>query len=219
MTVINKSIRKGRLIVFEGIDGSGKATQAKLLYKFFQKRKVPTALISFPNYKSTWGKVITKYLKGEFGSATEVDPYLASILYAGDRLLASKKISKWLNGGKYVVCDRYTASNIAHQAAKIKSGKQKFIDWVENFEYVQNKIPKENLVIYFSVPVNVSQKLMKGRKLDIHEKNEMYLSTVAKVFESLAKSSKHWKTIKCFEKGKLLGKETIHEKVLQILNL
>lgn len=207
--------RKGRLIVFEGTDGSGKATQAKLLYKYFKKQKTPAELISFPNYKSTWGKVIARYLKGEFGNATEVDPYLASILYAGDRLLASKKIFKWLSAGKIVVCDRYTASNIAHQAAKLKIGQQKFIDWLENFEYEQNGLPRENIVIFLSVPVNMSQKLMKGRKLDSHENNKKYLAEVAKVFENLAKR-KNWKRINCFDGGLLLDKQTIHDEVLDI---
>jgi len=213
-----KKVSKGRFIVIEGSDGSGKATQAKLLYKFLKSKKIPAEMIAFPNYSSTWGKVIVRYLHGEFGNALQVDPYLASILYAGDRLMSAKKIQKWIDAGKIVVCDRYTASNIAHQAAKIKSGKQKYIDWMEDFEYNQNGIPKEDVVVYLSVPIQASQKLMKGRKLDIHEKNKKYLADVSKVYEKLAKRD-HWKKINCFENKKLLSKKEIHNQILKVLKI
>src|SRR3989344_5855597 len=177
----------GRLIVFEGIDGSGKATQAKLLFKYLKNKKIPLVLVSFPIYKSCWGKMVRRYLDGEFGGINNVDPYLASVLYAGDRLLVSEQIKNWIRAGKIVVCDRYTGSNIAHQAAKIKdqSEKSKFIDWLEDFEYYQNKIPRENLVILLSIPVSKSQIIMKSRKKDIHEKDKDYLANVAEVFEDL----------------------------------
>lgn len=213
------SARRGKLIVLEGIDGSGKATQAKLLFKHLIKQKIPAEFISFPIYTSNWGKMVRRYLDGEFGGINNVDPYLASVLYAGDRLLVSEQIKNWIRAGKIVVCDRYTGSNIAHQAAKVSSQSQreKFIAWIENFEYQENKIPTENLVIWLSMPVSKSQTLMKSRKKDIHERDKDYLANVAEVFEGLAKKKDYWKKIECVEGKRLLTPQEVHEKVLGII--
>lgn len=211
--------KKGKLIVFEGADGSGKSTQAKLLFKHFVKNKINSQHISFPIYESVWGKLVRKYLNGEFGGVGEVSPYLACVFYAGDRLAASKKISAWLKAGKIVVCDRYTGSNIAHQAAKIKDKKERsrFIDWLLKFEYEMNRIPKEDLVILLSVPITSSQKLMKSRKKDIHESDKKYLANVVAIYKELAIGSEYWKEIKCFENARLLSPLEVHKKVLDIL--
>ncbi len=221
MAVISKPARKGRLVVFEGADGTGKTTQAKLLHKHFQKRKIPSAYISFPDYTSSWGKLIRRYLDGEFGDVNQVDPYLASVLYAGDRLVASEKVRRWLVMGKIVVCNRYVASNIAHQSVKLQTpmSRRQFIKWVEDFEYQQNRIPKEDVAILLSIPASISQKLMRSKKKDIHERDKNYLSEVVKVFEGLAKNRNYWKKIECVENRKLLTKEKIHNKVLGILSL
>lgn len=211
--------KRGKLIVFEGIDGSGKATQAKLLFKYLRKQKIPAEFISFPIYTSNWGKMVRRYLDGEFGGINHVDPYLASVLYAGDRLLVSEQIKNWIRAGEIVVCDRYTGSNIAHQAAKVSSQSQreKFIAWIENFEYKGNKIPRENLVILLSIPVSKSQTLMKYRKRDIHERDRNYLVSVVEVFEDLAKKKDYWKTVECMENGRLLKPKEIHKRVLDLL--
>ena len=211
---------KGKLIVFEGTDGSGKATQVKLLLEFFKDRIIPAEQISFPRYeKSLWGKIVKRYLAGDFGDVGEVDPYLASTLYAGDRMSASTQIRKWLNRGKIVICDRYVGSNIAHMGAKFKvqSSKFKFIEWLEELEYGENKIPMEDLVIFLSVPVEVSQKLMDDRKLDIHEADVSYLRKVIGVYEELAQSRKNWLKINCVKDDKLLSPEAIHKRVLEVL--
>jgi len=211
--------KKGKLIVFEGADGSGKTTQAKLLYKLLKKNKTPAEFISFPIYESTWGKLVRKYLDGDFGDVNDVSPYLASVFYAGDRLAASKKLFRWLKAGKIIVCDRYTGSNIAHQAAKIKEEKERirFIDWLEKFEYDMNKIPKENKVILLLVPIDFSQKLMRSKKKDIHEKDESYLVRVAKVYIELEEKRDYWEKVECIEEKSLLTPIQIHKKVLEIL--
>lgn len=218
---------RGKLVVFEGSDGSGKATQATLLAKFFSANKIPSILVSFPRYESVWGQMIQRYLAGEFGNVDEVDPYLASMLYAADRLNFREKLEDWLASGKLVVCDRYVGSNIAHMGAKLphsaeaSRGRQnsinKFIEWLENLEYGENKIPREDLVIFLSVPTFVSQKLMRARKLDIHEKDIKYLNKVSGIFESLAKSKKNWQKIECTEGRKLIAPLEIHQKVLKVL--
>ena len=210
-------VSKGKLVVFEGIDGSGKTTICRLLINYLKKRKIPFSHYSFPRYDKPWGKLIRRYLDGEFGSVGEVDPYLASVLYAGDRLTAAVKINQDLKAGKIVICDRYTASNIAHQAAKVGSHRGKtFTEWVERFEYENNKIPREDLVLLLSVPPVISQKLMAKKKRDIHERNKKYLENVWQIFEDLA-GKKNWRKINCVKNGKLRKPEEIHKEVLEIL--
>lgn len=222
-------MKNGRLIVFEGIDGSGKTIQAKLLLKYLKKIKISHEFLSFPRYDSAWGKMVRRYLDGEFGNVGEVSPYLASALYAGDRLFAADKIRRWLEESKLVVCDRYIGSNLAHMGAKItpsprlrlasktQNSKPKFINWLEEFEYKENKIPKEDLVILLSMPADLAQKLMRKRTLDIHERDVSYLERVGQVFEEIARKKKNWVRVESVQNNKLLTPQKIHEKVLEIL--
>lgn len=210
---------KGKFIVFEGADGTGKTTQAKLLLKYLRKSKRDAVFFSFPNYKSAWGKMVRRYLDGEFGNVDEVSPYLASMLYAGDRLLESAKIRKWLGLGKLVVCDRYMASNIAHQVAKIKDQKSKikYIKWLEGLEYGENKIQKPDFSILLTIPENIAQEFMRKRKLDIHEKNVSYQKRVARAFEDYTKANKNWVEVSNMEGGRLKKIEEVHKEILEIL--
>lgn len=209
----------GKLIVFEGADGVGKSTQAKLLFGYLKDRKVPARFISFPRYNTAWGRQIRRYLSGEFGKLKDIDPYLVSMLYAGDRMAAADRVKKWLKSGEIVICDRYCASNIGHQAGRLKrlSEKRKYIAWLENLEYKENKIPKEDLVILLSMPVISSMKLIAGRKLDIHESDQGYMNNVSEVFENLADSHKNWVKIDCASGQVVFSKFEIHKKVLEIL--
>ena len=213
-------MNKGRLIVFEGADGTGKTTQAKLFFNFLQKKKIPAVLTSFPRYDSLWGKMIRRYLDGEFGSTASVSPYLASLIYAGDRLIAKDEIKKWLDSGKFVICDRYVASNIAHQGAKIsdKTKKEKFINWIEEVEYKENQIPKEDLVILLTMPGNVAQKLMRGRVKDIHEQDSSYQARVANIFEELAEKRPNWVAVSNVEDGRLRDLKEIHLEIVKVLD-
>lgn len=213
-----KPIRKtqGKFIVFEGADGSGKSTQAKLFFEFLKRQKIPAVLTSFPRYESAWGKMIRRYLNGEFGGINEVGPYVASMLYVGDRLLAKDEIKKWLNEGKTVVCDRYVASNIAHQSAKLKTPKAKlqFIKWVEELEYKENKIPKPDLVILMTIPSSVAQKFMARRVRDIHEVDTKYQEAVAKAFEDYAKGKTNWITVSNMRGNKLRSIEVVNKEIV-----
>ena len=211
---------KGKLIVFEGADGTGKTTQAKLLYQYLLKKKIPTVLTSFPRYDSAWGKMIRRYLDGEFGSTASVSAYLASLIYAGDRLIAKDEIKKWIDSGKFVICDRYVASNIAHQGAKIsdKTKKEKFINWIEEVEYKENQIPKEDWVILLTMPGNVAQKLMRGRVKDIHEQDSSYQARVANIFKELAEKRPNWIVVSNVEDSKLRDLKEIHLEIVKILD-
>lgn len=214
-----KMAKKGKLVVIEGSDGSGKTTQAQLLIAHLKKNKIPNAYISFPRYEtSLWGKMVARYLGGDFGKVGDVDPYLASVLYAGDRICAAPQIRKWLAEGKVVICNRYVGSNAGHMAAKLKSQseKLKYVKWLESLEYGENKIPKEDINILLQVDPKVSRKLMKGRKLDIHEDDLKYQETVYKVFDWVARN-KNWARIDCTRGGEILGQQDIHGKVLAVL--
>ena len=210
---------KGKFIVFEGADGTGKTTQAKLLFDYLKKKKGDAVFFSFPNYKSAWGKMVRRYLDGEFGDVGEVSPYLASMLYAGDRLLESERIKRWQKVGKTIICDRYMVSNIAHQAAKIKSQSEqsKFVKWLEELEYGENKIPKPDFSILLTIPQNIAQKFMKRRIRDIHERNVSYQKKVAKAFEDYAKTNKNWAVVANTKGGKLKKTDEIHKEILEIL--
>lgn len=208
-------VKKGNLIVIEGGDGSGKSTQAALLIKLLEREKIPAVQISFPRYDSRWGKIIKKYLIGEFGNPVEIDPYFAAMLYANDRMAFKAELKKLLSDGKTVICDRYVPSNIGHQAAKFKvqSAQLKFIKWLEDFEYGYMGVPKEDVVVYLSVPAIVSQKLMDGRQKDLHEKDVAYAKKVWGVYEQLSKSRKNWVRVECTKQGKMLAPNTINETV------
>ena len=203
---------KGRLLVIEGADASGKHTQSKLLAERLEKEGHKVAFFSFPRYETFFGKLVTKYLQGEFGSLKEVKPELASLLYSLDRYDALPEIEKALKQGKAVVCDRYVASNVAHQAAKFQGGERKqFIEWVESVEL---RLPKPDLTIFLDLPVEVSAKLMqsRAREKDIHELNKPYLEATRQVYLKLAKQS-GWITINCASQKGIRSREEIHELV------
>ena len=129
---------KGKFFVFEGIDGSGKSTQTKLLTNFLKSKKYKVEKIDFPQYGKRSAALLENYLQGMYGTSKEVGPYRASIFYACDRYDLSFQIRKWLNEGKIVVSDRYVVSNIGHQGGKlVGNGKawEKYINWLYNLEY------------------------------------------------------------------------------------
>ena len=215
---------KGKLIVIEGSDGSGKTVQSKLLYNKLKKKYKKVFLIEFPQYyKTVFGKLISLYLNGEI----KLNPYAASLLYAWDRLEAKEQIKNMLEKGYFVIANRYIASNIAHQGARLSlKDKKKFISWLENVEFKQNKMPKPDLTFYLYVPVNVSQKLIlkkkkriyiKGKKKDIHEKNISYLKRVERIYKKLSKQ-KSWIRINCVKNNKIMSKKEIHELIWNKIN-
>ena len=223
------SKKKGKLIVIDGLDGSGKATQAKLLLKRLKKEGYKTAVTDFPQYyTSFFGKMVGRYLAGEFGTIRQVSPYLASVLFAADRWQAKEKMEKWLSEGRIVISNRYVSANQIHQTAKIKDRKQKerFLKWLENMEFKIFGIPRPNLLIFLNVPYQIGQRLvikkgargyMGGIKKDIHEASISHLTAAQKQIFNLIKKHNNWKQIDCYKGGKLLSRQEIAELVWKVV--
>ncbi len=220
--------RKGKLIVIDGGDGSGKTVQAKLLVSYFKKKKAPVKYMDFPQYYHSFhGKTVAKFLRGEFGQIDEVSPYLSSLAYALDRASAKREMDEFLASGGIIIANRYATSNMAHQSAKFsnETDKNEYLKWIYELEYKVHKIPKEDLVLYLHVPWRIgiqlssqknSQKYLKG-KTDIAEKDSEHRAETEKMYISLSNKYKHWKTIQCINNNVLLSKEEIHKKILNII--
>jgi len=221
-------IMKGKFIVIDGSDGSGKATQTKILIDTLKKQKYRIKTIEFPQYGKKSAAMVEQYLTGKYGTANDVGPYVASVFYAVDRYAASFKIRDWLKKGNIVVSNRYVSSNKGHQLTKITGGKnqEKYLKWLDEFEYKTLGVPKEDLVIILYVPAKIAQKLVDkkghrdyigGSKRDIHEADLSHLKKAEAVYKKLTKKYTNWKLVDCTNKGKLLSKQEIQKKVWKIV--
>ena len=220
---------KGKIIVFEGIDGAGKSTQIKLLKDYLKEQKIPAVFFKFPRHgKPVFGKIVDDYLRGKFGDPTKVNAYLTSAFYAADRGEEKNAIKEAKEKGKLVVIDRYVGSNMAHQLVKIKDkkGQQRFISWLEQLEFTQMGLPKPDKIFYFKVPFEATKKLLESSRnkhvkgKDGHEKNLVYLQKVKRAYETIANNKKEWQIIECGEKrNKIMSRKAILEKIKEGLGL
>lgn len=202
----NNMSNKGRIIVIEGLDGSGKATQSKLLMeKLSEIFKVKR--LSFPDYESDGSAPVRMYLNGEFGDDPAcVNPFAAASFYAVDRVASYLKSWKQdYEEGTLFVLDRYTTSNMVYMTSKLPCEQWgEFINWLSEFEYEKLGLPKPDGVIYLDMPTEVSQKLMSGRyhsdesKKDLHEKNVDFLNACRKS-ALYAAENQGWTVIPCSE--------------------
>lgn len=218
----------GKLIVIEGTDSSGKETQTKKLYERLANEVEKVRKISFPNYESPACEPVKMYLAGAFGDdALNINPYPVSTMFAIDRY-ASYKMDweSFYNAGGIIVTDRYTTSNMVHQASKIENidEKSKYLGWLEDLEYNKMGIPKPDLVIFLNMPTEMAVKLMEARKnkitgeekKDIHEKDTSYLK---KSYDNACDIAKkyNWQEIKCVENKRLKTIEEIGEEIYTLV--
>ena len=214
-------ILNGKLIVIEGSDGSGKAIQTKKLFERLISENHAVKKISFPNYNSNSSALIKMYLNGDFGThADDVDPYAASTFYAVDRYASYRtEWKKFFEDDEIILADRYTTSNMIHQAVKIADNfeREKFLEWLDDFEFVKLKLPRPDLVIFLNMPPNVSEKLIKERnRNDIHEKDFDYLRRCYSAYNELTKKF-GWIKINCSDNDSPRSIEEIHENIFNVV--
>ena len=208
----------GRIIVIEGSDGSGKTTQTNLLIERFKKEGIAVETLRFPQYtENLFGALIRECLDGKHGDFINMDPKIASVLYACDRFETMKKIEDWQKEGKVIVLDRYITSNQIHQGGKIKDENKRaeFLTWLSKMEYDILKIKKPDSVFYLNVPMEISVDLISKREgvKDSADSDFEYLKNSKEAGLYMVKTESFWKTIDCMEEGKLLSPEAIHEKI------
>lgn len=222
-----------KIIVIEsGTDASGKETQTNLLCKRLNDEGKKVVKFSFPNYESESSTFVKMYLNGEFGeNPDDINPYISSIFFGMDRYATyMREIKKYINEGYIIIIDRYTTSNMTYQASKIKgiTEREKFLDWLYDFEFNLLGLPKPEVVIFLDVPVETAEDLMKIReqkdqnlnkndlKKDIHEQDIEYLKKTYYVAKYISSKYK-WNEIRCIKDGKFRSREDISKDIYNVV--
>jgi len=229
----------GKFFVFEGLDGSGKATQAKLLVESLIKEGHQVEKIDFPQYGKKSAGMVENYLTGMYGTSEEVGPYVASIFYASDRYDMGFKIRKWLEEGKIVISDRYVISNVGHQGGKLIENLNewdRYINWLYDLEYSIFKIPRPDYTFILKTSPELSMKMSNkitdkekqqkrasylgdDKKQDIHEADRNHLkNTLASYMKISEKYPEEFKIIECTDGEDMLPIEVIAGKILELVN-
>jgi dTMP kinase len=202
--------KRGNLIAIEGIDGSGKQTQVRLLAHELESRDYQVLSTGFPHYDSWFGRMVGQFLNGDFGPLDSVDPHFTALLYAGDRFECKRPIVAALESGGIVLADRYVGSNLAHQTARsAPEYRSAFRAWIEHLEYNIYELPREDLVLYLRLPARQAQTLVAKKSAreytdaahDILESNIRHLQDAAEMYDELSRRP-NWKTIECFDAAK-----------------
>ena len=214
----------GKLFVIDGTDGSGKQTQLGELKNRLNKEKIDYRVVSFPNYDSKTSTLVKMYLSGEFGTnSKEISPYIASTFYAADRYATYQtELKEYYENGGLILADRYTTSNMIHQAGKIKDKKErdKFLKWLWDFEFNLYKLPIPTEVFFLNMPVEKSLELIANRdnkfthssKKDIHESDKNHLMDAYSAACDVAKDY-NWYEVKCVKDDRIRTIEDIHEEI------
>lgn len=224
-----QQIRKGKIIVIDGGDGSGKKTQSDLLVEYFKKKGEKVKLYDFPQYfGSIYGETIARFLNKEFGELDQISPEIISIVYAQDRQTVAEEIRQLLLQDTIIICNRYTSSSLAFQTVRKPPDQQmKFINWIIDLEYKTNLLPLEDLTIYLDVKTETSQKLIQKKKkrdylkkqgYDLTEELTDYQRKTRKMYLYLCNLFRHWKRIKCIENNKLKSIKEVHQAIVDCVN-
>lgn len=213
-------MEKGKFVVFDGSDGSGKQTQVAMLADHCRSKNLPVKTIDFPRYENNFhGKILKAVLRGEFGDFVSLDPYVASFLYIADRFESAKEMRKWLNDGNIVIADRFTTANMIHQGGKFESTTNSlrrnfYLNWLNGLEFGYLHFPEPSAVVFLKVPVAVSLALLTDKKgRDLAEQNVSHLTQSLACAEDIAKYY-DWIMIDCAPNGAMRTRESIHEEVV-----
>ncbi len=226
-------MKKGKFIVIDGVDGSGKATQVKLLADKLTKEGYKIKTIDFPRYNDNFfGALIGECLTGKYGNFVEVNPRIASVLYAADRWETSETIKAWLEKGYIVIADRYVSSNQIHQGGKIRNNKDRelFLKWLDKMEFEVFKIPRPDAIIYLHLPILLSLKLIEDRKKtdkkgarkylegkkDLVEQDFKYLNDSRESAIKIVRGNNSWIKVECSKNDDILSREEINAKVYKV---
>ncbi|MDO4288296.1 MAG: thymidylate kinase [Eubacterium sp.] len=217
-------MNKGKLIVIEGVDGSGKQTQTDKLYARMQEEGQRVMKLSYPRYDKPSSAMVKLYLSGAFGEdPNAVSPYIASTFYAADRYASYKEdYEDFYREGGIVLADRYTTSNMVHQAGKIADPKERraFMDWLFDYEFRLMGLPEPDCVFYLNIPPEINARLMAerankftgGAEKDIHEKSPEHLrAAYENALELIGRYG--WQEIDCAPGGSLRSVEDIHQEI------
>ena len=220
--------KKGKLIVIDGTDGSGKATQVELLREHLVKDGYIVKVVDFPEYyKNFFGKFIGHCLSEQYYNFLNVHPKIASVLYAADRWESSEEMITWLKKGYVIIANRYVSANQIHQGGKTRDRKRRnnFLKWLDKMEYEVFNLPRPDVTFYLSLPIKIVLELLENRgssKMkreylkrgkDVHEVDENFLIDSRKSALKLVKEIPNFIKIDCEEKGNILSREIIHEKI------
>lgn len=218
---------RGKIIVIEGTDCSGKATQSEKLLKRLNDEGKKAIALSFPCYDTPTGKIVGGPLLGKseisesyFGDEMlTLDPKITCLYYAADRKYNMKKVDEYLDKGYYVILDRYVTSNLAHQGGKISDKDERFYiyQWIDKLEYWLLDLPKPDITIFLHVPYDFAKELMKNRNsLDINEKSEDHLKNAEKAYIELSELY-NWSKIECIKDNKLRTIDDIADDIYNIV--
>ncbi len=226
-------MKKGKFIVIDGTDGSGKATQTKLLCDYLVKEGIKVKKIDFPQYKDNFfGSLLRECLDGKLGDFIAINSKIASVLYAADRWESSELIKKWLKQGYIVIADRYVSSNQIHQAGKIfeEKDRREFLKWLDEMEFNVFKIPRPEAIIFLDVPTDITKGLLLKRAAekvkinpykvykDLAEENDKHLLESRESALKMVNSYKNLIIVDCVKKGEIMSIDDIHKKIRKVFN-
>lgn len=219
--------------MIEGLDGSGKSTQLKLLRNYLEKEGVAYQYLHFPRLEEgVYGKLVARFLRGEMGANEEVDPYLVALIFAGDRADAAPMIRNWMEQGQLVIVDRYVYSNIAFQCAKLKEREErdKLRNWILDLEFNHNRLPVPDLNLFLHVPFEFTRRQLETDRAgedraylqgerDIHEEDLDFQEEVRQEYLALGRHVNDIVSVDCSDgKGAMLPPDDISDMIVQHLN-
>lgn len=220
---------QGKLIVLDGTDGSGKATQAAELVNHLRREGKRVETYDFPRYSNHFGGLIGEGLAGKHGDFAHISPYIISALYAADRFESSAIIKNWLSEGAIVVLDRYVSANQIHQGGKIRNDneRRKFLTWLDHMEHGIFQLPRPDIICYLDVPIEISQKLMQEKTskqkkqeysnqengLDQHESDFKHLQNAKESGLKMIADTANWCRVQCYNNGTMLPISVIHNEI------